>query len=385
MFELYSQGILTSRDAWVYSFFKKGLSLTIENMINFYNSQVKEYKIIKHQNNIDVFINQDKKIISWSRSLKRNFSNGNQAEYKEDIIVPSIYRPYCKQWLYYDKLLNEYPSLIPKCFPSTQLQNLVIVTTGIGSQKDVSALISNVIPDYHFQHNGQCFPLYSYEKQETTDQGSLLPTQEGYVKKENIPDDIQTEFRETYQDQTISKEDIFYYVYGILHSPEYKQRFAADLKKMLPRIPYAADFWAFSTAGRNLAHWHLNYETIKPYNVTEYRGKIFLEDEDYLVEKMTFDRVNKTVDKTTIIYNRHIKLHHIPLEAYEYIVNGKPALEWIMERYQLTRDKDSGITNNPNHWSEDHRYIVDLVKRIVRVSMETVAIVKSLPPLNERQ
>ena len=154
---------------------------------------------------------------------------------------------------------------------------------------------------------------------------------------------------------------------------------------MLPRIPYAADFWAFSTAGRNLAHWHLNYETIEPYNVTEYRGKIFLEDEDYLVEKMIFDRVNKTVDKTTIIYNRHIKLHHIPLEAYEYIVNGKPALEWIMERYQLTRDKDSGITNNPNHWSEDPRYIVDLVRRVVRVSMETVAIVKSLPPLNERQ
>lgn len=296
-----------------------------------------------------------------------------------------MYRPFCKQWLYFDKNFNQRLYQMLKIFPIDHLDNLVICVTGRGATKDFSALISRVLPDLEMISKGQCFPLYSYEKQETTDQGSLLPTQEGYVKKENIPDDIQTEFRETYQDQTISKEDIFYYVYGILHSPEYKQRFAADLKKMLPRIPYAADFWAFSTAGRNLAHWHLNYETVEPYNIPDYWDKTFLEPEDYLVEKMTFGRLNKNIDKTTIIYNRHIKIHHIPLEAYEYIVNGKPALEWIMERYQLTRDKDSGITNNPNHWSEDPRYIVDLVKRIVRVSMETVAIVKSLPPLNERQ
>jgi predicted helicase len=199
-------------------------------------------------------------------------------------------------------------------------------------------LLTYLVTEFKLIYNSQCFPIYTYEKPKPTDQTSLFLTETGYTKKENIPNIILSDFQTTYQDQTITKEDIFYYIYGILHSPEYKQRFAADLKKMLPRIPYAADFHTFSTAGRNLAQWHLNYENIEPY----------------------------------------------PLEAYEYIVNGKPALEWIMERYQLTRDKDSCLTNNPNDWSDDPRYILDLVNRIVRVSVESVKIVNSLPPLNER-
>jgi predicted helicase len=163
---------------------------------------------------------------------------------------------------------------------------------------------------------------------------------------------------------------------------EYKQRFAADLKKMLPRIPYAQDFWAFSKAGQELAYWHLNYEIIEPYPLKEYQDLLYLSPEDYRVQKMTFGKRNK--DKTTIVYNSHLTLSEIPLEAYDYIVNGKSALEWIIERYQFTKDKDSGITNDPNDWSDDPRYIIDLVKRIVRVSLETVKIVNALPALNER-
>ena len=154
---------------------------------------------------------------------------------------------------------------------------------------------------------------------------------------------------------------------------------------MLPRIPYAADFWAFSKAGRDLARWHLDYETIEPYPVEEYQSKLMINADDYRVQKMFFGRQNRQVDKTTIIYSSKITLAGIPLKAYEYIVNGKPALEWIMERYQITQDKDSGIVNDPNTWSDDPRYIVDLVKRIVRVSLETVDIVNGLPPLNERK
>lgn len=152
---------------------------------------------------------------------------------------------------------------------------------------------------------------------------------------------------------------------------------------MLPRIPYAEDFWAFSKAGRELAHWHLNYEVIKPYPLKEYQSELYLNEDDYRVEKMVFGNRNK--DKTTIIYNSKITLSSIPLEDYDYIVNGKSALEWIIERYQYTKDKDSGITNDPNDWSEEPRYILDLVKRIARVSVETVKIVNSLPPLNERK
>jgi predicted helicase len=168
----------------------------------------------------------------------------------------------------------------------------------------------------------------------------------------------------------------------VLHSPEYKQRFAADLKKMLPRIPFVQDFWAFSQARRELAQWHLNYETVQPYALTE--SVPLLDTEDlYRVQKMSFGKKGKDTDKTVIHYNSHITLSGIPLKAYAYIVNGKPALEWIMERYAVTIDKDSGIQNNPNDWSDNPRYIIDLVKRIVRVSIETVNIVNRLPALNE--
>ncbi|MFM6828186.1 MAG: type ISP restriction/modification enzyme, partial [Dolichospermum sp.] len=293
------------------------------------------------------------------------------------------YRPYCKQWLYFQKLWNKRTYQIPKIFANQNVKNLVICITGIGATKEFSALITNTIPNLHFHDTSQCFPLYTYEKQ--SELGSLFATAttEQYTKKENIPDSILKDFQKKYQDKTITKEDIFYYIYGVLHSPEYKQRFAADLKKMLPRIPYTRDFWTFSKAGRELAEYHLNYETIEPYEIKEFSPEIYLDTQDYLVEKMVFGKNKNGIDKTIIIYNSKITLSQIPLEAYEYIVNGKSALEWIMERYKVTKDKDSGIINDPNHWSENPRYIVDLVKRIVRVSLETVRIVKSLPALNE--
>ncbi|BBC26247.1 type ISP restriction/modification enzyme [Pseudanabaena sp. ABRG5-3] len=338
----------------------------------------------QRQKKLESFIDTDPKNISWTGELKDDFAKFVIHTFNSDEVVQSMYRPFCKQAYYFNKDLNNRLYQIPKIFPNQNLENLVISVTGIGASKGFSALITDAIPNLHLHDTGQCFPLYTYEKPDPTDQTSLFSSQTGYTKKENIPDTILSDFQTTYQDQNITKEDIFYYIYGILHSPEYKQRFAADLKKMLPRIPYAADFHSFSTAGRNLAQWHLNYENIEPYPLEEFKSELYLEDKDYRVERMKFPNRNKAVDKTTIIYNSKITLSGIPLQAYEYIVNGKPALEWIMERYQLTRDKDSGITNNPNDWSDDPRYIIDLVKRIVRVSVESVKIVNSLPPLNER-
>jgi predicted helicase len=391
IFNLNSLGVGTNRDPWVYNFSRQSVVNNMSRMIAFYNKQVKVYLESKNTTNdknevvkIDNLISNDAKEISWSESLKKYLERGLFFEINENSLVESLYRPYCKHWLYFDDKLNHRIAKMPQFFPNKELKNWVICITGIGSQKDFSSLITNFVTDVHFQHNGQNFPLYTYEKSDPTDQTSLFLTETGYTKKENIPDTILSDFQTTYQDQTITKEDIFYYIYGILHSPEYKQRFAADLKKMLPRIPYAADFHSFSIAGRNLAQWHLNYENIEPYPLEEFKSELYLEAKDYRVERMKFPNRNKAVDKTTIIYNSKITLSGIPLQAYEYIVNGKPALEWIMERYQLTRDKDSGITNNPNDWSDDPRYIIDLVKRIVRVSVESVKIVNSLPPLNER-
>ncbi len=382
IFDLYSRGIATSRDAWCYDFSESQLTANMSRMIDFYNEQVKSYEALQDKPKIEEFINNDSTKINWSRGLKSDLGKLRRYELETDSIFIGIYRPFVKQKVYFNKHWNDMVYQMPRFFPNENLDNLVICLTSAGSRKPFSTLISNILPDLEIVEKSQCFPLYIYGKAEKTDQISLFNETESYTKKENIPDEILGDFQQTYGDKTITKEDIFYYVYGILHSPEYKQRFAADLKKMLPRIPYAEYFWAFSKAGRELAHWHLNYETIEPYPLKEFKSELYLEDADYRVEKMRFGKRNK--DKTTIIYNSKITLSEIPEKAYDYIVNGKSALEWIIERYQVKKDKKSGIVNDPNDWSDDPRYIVDLVKRIVRVSLETVKIVESLPALNEK-
>jgi predicted helicase len=385
IFDIYSSGVKTNRDNWCYNFSRNSVITNMSQMIEFFNQQVETYQSFSgKKQSVDSFIDNNPQKISWTREIKQDLERGKKGQFCLDNVVISVYRPFCKQSFYFDRQFNNCVYQMPRIFPNENLANLVICVTGKGEEKEFSVLITDVVTEFKLIYNSQCFPLYTYEKPEPTDQTTLFLTETGYTKKENIPDTILSDFQTTYQDQTITKEDIFYYIYGILHSPEYKQRFAADLKKMLPRIPYAADFHSFSTAGHNLAQWHLNYENIDPYPLEEFKNELYLEAKDYLVSKMKFGVKNKAIDKTTIIYNSKITLSGIPLQAYEYIVNGKPALEWIMERYQLTRDKDSGITNNPNDWSDDPRYIIDLVKRIVRVSIESVKIVNSLPPLNER-
>ena len=393
IFDVYSRGVMTCRDNWVYNFSQQSVIDNMTRMIDFYNQQVEEFKnhlkgqtltnAEQRKKQVESFIDNDAKKISWTDTLKTDLGKLINHTFTNESLFQGIYRPYCKQWSYFNKDFNERTYQMPKIFPNQNLENLVICVTGRGSTKEFSALITNFLPDLELISKSQCFPLYTYEKQ--SELGELFATAntEQYTKKENIPDSILKEYQQKYEDKTITKEDIFYYIYGVLHSPEYKQRFASDLKKMLPRIPFTADFWTFSQAGRELGYYHLNYETIEPYELEEFKKDLYLDDKDYQVEKMVFGKNKNGIDKTIIIYNSKLTLSQIPLEAYEYIVNGKSALEWIMERYKVTKDKDSGIINDPNHWSENPRYIVDLVKRIVRVSLETVRIVKSLPALNE--
>ncbi|MFM6764681.1 MAG: type ISP restriction/modification enzyme, partial [Dolichospermum sp.] len=394
IFDVYSRGFETRRDSWSYNFSHQSITDNMSRMIDFYNSQVVRFKdYLKgktianaddRQKKVEEFIDNDPKQISWSRGLKNSLGKFIEHRFLPESIVQGTYRPYCKQWSFFDRDINDFVGQLPKIFPNQNLENLVICVNGVGGNKEQSTLIVDTLIDLNMQHAGtQCFPLYTYEKQSELGELFATATTAEYTKKENIPDSILKDFQKKYQDKTITKTDIFYYIYGVLHSPEYKQRFAADLKKMLPRIPYTRDFWTFSKAGRELAEYHLNYETIEPYEIKEFSPEIYLDSQDYLVEKMVFGKNKNGIDKTIIIYNSKITLSQIPLEAYEYIVNGKSALEWIMERYKVTKDKDSGIINDPNHWSENPRYIVDLVKRIVRVSLETVRIVKSLPALNE--
>ncbi|WP_242035004.1 type ISP restriction/modification enzyme [Dolichospermum sp. FACHB-1091] len=372
IFILSSNGLQTNRDSWTYNFSYSSVLYNMKRMIEVYNNQIGKDEI-----------NNDPKCISWTRGLKKRLSKNEKLDLEAESIKIAIYRPFCKQWLYFSREFNEYVYKMPISFPNNLVENQIICITGIGANKDFNCYIVNQLPDVQLQSNNLCFPLYTYEKQSELGELFATATTEQYTKKENIPDSILKEYQQKYEDTTITKSDIFYYIYGVLHSPEYKQRFASDLKKMLPRIPFTADFWTFSKAGRELAYYHLNYETIEPYELEEFKKDLYLDHQDYQVEKMVFGKNKNGLDKTIIIYNSKLTLSQIPLEAYEYIVNGKSALEWIMERYKVTKDKDSGIINDPNHWSENPRYIVDLVKRIVRVSLETVRIVKSLPALNE--
>ena len=269
---------------------------------------------------------------------------------------------------------------MPYFFPTPETENRVICVHGKSASKDFSALMVDIVPDLNLLAAGaQCFPLYYYEAPKKK-AGEIVPDSPN-KQQENIADQTRQTFQSKYADDKISKEDIFYYVYGILHSNEYKEKFSADLKKLLPHIPQVVTkdaFWAFSEAGKKLAALHINYEQQEEYSVTVNNRGLF--EPSYQVKKMRFGGSAQEKDKTIIRYNDDIALSGIPLEAYEYQVNGNSAIEWVMSRYQCKTDKDSGINNNPNEWNENPHYIISLLKKVITVSMESVKIIKSLPP-----
>lgn len=396
-FETYAIGVATNRDAWVYNSSQINLEKNMLSMIDFYNKQNEAYieaTILDKSLSVEKFIDTDDTQISWTVNLKKDVERNIKHNYTSDI-RNSSYRPFFKQRLYFDKPFIERIGLSPKLFPTPLHKNLVICVSGIGASKDFSTIITDCIPDLQLQFNGQCFPLYWYDNSEAEiidlfNQGSKNEM-DRYARRDGVTDWILDTARKQYG-YKVTKEDIFYYVYGLLHSPEYRTAFAADLKKSLPRLPLvekADDFWAFSKAGRDLANLHLNYETIEPYKKCNILYAPFTNKGDrinYHVEKMRFGKIDsKTADKSIIHYNNAIIIEHIPAEAYEYVVNGKSAIEWIMERYAITTDKKSGITNDPNDWAREHndeKYIFNLLLRIINVSVQTVEIVKGLPKLN---
>lgn len=411
VFSDYSLGVITARDAWTYNYSQFNLTQNINRLLGHYNQERSRYlaacvgKSVAERPRFEDVLVGDRKLGAWTRSLKNSATKNREILFAEASVRHAVYRPFTKQLIYFDKHLNEMVYRVAHLFPTPTHSNRAICVTSPGNRVEFSAFICDSIPDLHMaDKNGatQCFPLFTYEREEPNEGELITVSQDGdlvngYRRQYAITDAILIDFRTAYEAK-IMKEDIFYYVYGVLHSPEYRARFASDLKKMLPRLPFTretADFWRFSNAGRNLAHWHLNYETVEPWPVQESTSELFLDPEkDFLVQKMTFGRPTaeqktggERVDKAKIHYNSRIMLTGIPLEAYNYVVNGKPAIEWIMERYQVTVDKDSGIRNDPNDWAREHkqpRYILDLLKRIIAVSMETMKIVQSLPAVNER-
>jgi predicted helicase len=382
-------GVSSNRDAWVYNYSKQVIADNMQKMINFYNEQKTAFKnaIINNSSlKIESFINSDPKRISWTRALRNDATKGLEHSFKTNEFKTTAYRPFNKQIFYSHKAFIESPGLSNKLFPNNTLHNIVICVSGIGAQKEFSPFAVYNIPTLDIIHHGQCFPLYYYEENNATQKGlfDAGDNSQDYIRRDAISDFILERANNQYGTSTslsgrISKEDIFYYVYGFLHSKEYRETFANDLKKMLPRLPLVEevkDFWAFSKAGRKLAELHLNYETVAPFADAKVSGD---DGKFYTVEKLRFPKKDQ---KETIIYNSKITISNIPAQAYEYIVNGKSAIEWIMERYQVTTHKESGIVNNPNDWVNETgnpRYILDLLLSIINVSVQTVDIVNSLP------
>lgn len=392
----YSRGIASSRDSWVYNSSLVELQQNITKTIDFYNQQVESYKTAKQEMSLDDFLadKRDSTKIVWTDTLIRDLQKGIKYKIDTSRCTVGMYRPFFKQAFYHDRILNHRVYQMPRLFPTPNHRNLVICVSGIGASKDFSTLITDCIPDLQLQFNGQCFPLYWYDDS-TADIADLFSASQSdadrYVRRDGVTDWILSTARKQYGSR-VTREDIFYYVYGILHAPDYRTTFAADLKKSLPRLPLVEspdDFWAFSRAGRSLAELHLGYEHVEPYAGcrTLYAPLTNRGDEiSYLIDdKMRFGKLDsKTADKRIIHYNAGITIENIPLEAYDYVVNGKSAIEWVMERYAVKTDPASRIENNPNDWCREHddpKYIYNLLLRIITVSLETMKIVRSLPKL----
>ena len=378
----YSNGIKTQRDAWCYNSSLPTLKGNMKKCSDFFEKQRIEYSkgVI---NQIDL----DSSKISWTTNVMNAvYKNIAISEEKKGWFEEFLYRPFFKQQGLYSRFWNERVYTMPKIYPSTNTKNLCICVSGVGVTKDFSCIITDIVPDLELIGKSQCFPLYWYEENKNR-QMSLFDNQSNadYIRHDGISDWILKEVRKRFGDtKSLTKEHIFYYVYGLLHSQGYRERFADDLKKSLPRIPIldrVDDFMTFYKAGKQLAELHLNYEIVEPCPTVKVDMPNDPTDEDFYVEKMKFPSKDK---KDTIIYNGKIRITNIPQEAYDYVVNGKSAIEWLMERYAVTIDKNSLIKNDPNDWGKEHgkpRYILDLMLSVINVSVKTMQIVNSLPTL----
>ena len=365
IFKVYSLGVNTSRNDWAYNFDRNMLAGNMKRMIDTYNEQVFRWERRTDRDaNVDDFVISDDQRIKWSETLKRNLARGKIADFSEEKIKVSLYRPFTKPNLYFDRIMNERVYVFPSIFPiqETEKENRVICVSGIGSNKPFQTLTASMIPCLDILEKTQCFPFYTYDE-------------DGSNRRENITDWALAQFRSHYDDDAIGKWDILHYVYGLLHHPEYRTRYQANLKRDLPHLPHAPDFWAFAKAGQRLAEIHVGYEDQPEYRLN------FIENSDmpldWRVKKM---RLSK--DKTQIKYNDFLTLDGIPPEVFDYQLGNRSALEWVIDQYRVKTDKRSGITNDPNRGDEP-QYIVKLIGKVVTVSLETVRIVDGLPGLGE--
>ena len=376
LFGLFSQGYQTVGDVYLYSFSRETCMENARRLIGNYNSA----RLVREEHpdyTVDEAAGRHTTDIRWNRTLKNSLRRMRVITYSSNSGLAASYRPFVKQFLYVDPALSHLPGIKRTMFPDSDSENQAICIAGVGSTKPFSALVVDTMPDLELISKGQCFPRYRYE-QPTHGQGELPGIQAKRERIENITDTALRAFRVRYNDNTITKDGIFDYVYGILHASGYRERFANDLSKELPRIPMAPDFLTFAKAGRALAELHLGYETSEEYPLEI----VFAQPGEPRPEHYRIGRQAMRFadgDRSVLIVNEHIRLAGIPAEAHEYDVNGRTPLEWFIDRYRLTQDKESGIVNDPNGWFGDPKDLIAAIRRIVYVSLETACIVKGLP------
>jgi len=370
IFLSFSLGVSTNRDRWAFDFQRDNLVTKMTHLIETYNSEVDRWRRRSNNaENIDDFVLYDDVRIKWSGDLKLGLQRGHYATYSDTKIRTSLYRPFCRQWLFFDRLLNNSVYQMPRIFPdpASELENMAICLAGPGNRKDFGCLISSHITslDLAFE-KVQCFPFYTYNE-------------DGSGRRENITEWALGQFRERYS-AGVTKREIFHYVYALLHHPAYRSRYAENLKRDLPRVPMVPDaeiFDAFAAAGRQLAELHLTYESAAEYPLTRTIAPGATPSSMFHVEKMKL-----TKDKNAVIVNRFLTLADIPPETFAYRLGNRSALEWVLDQYQTGTDARSGITSDPNR-PDDPEYIVRLIGQVITVSVATVGIVAGLPGLPE--
>lgn len=418
IFSTFGAGLQTNRDSWVYSSSKNELSSLIEKLTSnvavateSWDKWATNAKVTKaNESTVAQFLTEypelsDPRFIKWSRSLRHHVAKGESAVIHSDGFTTGLYRPFNKQRVYFDSYLNHERSQLPRMFPTPLHANFGILFTAPGESTLPSALGANLIPDLHVIATTQFFPRWTWEPieapegeldfgmgaSESSEPGTEGEILDGYRRVDNVTDEILGIYHEALGSD-VTKDDIFYFVYGQLHDPGYREKYAADLKKMLPHIETPtsrARFDQLAAAGRELMDLHVNYEDVEPWPVTvEVKASADESDrETWRVQKMKWAKkkdpsTGKNVnDVTTLVYNKSVTVRDIPAEADKYMLGSRSALAWIIDRYQVKKDKASGIVNDPNAWADEvgnPRYIVDLIAKVTRVAVETVRIVESI-------
>ncbi len=378
VFSHFSNGVKTNRDSWCINFNRNPLIDQIRNTIDFYNDEVMRWQKSENKKRVRELLSAKKRLseilddfvryvperIAWTRDLKADLNRVGIIAFNSENIRPYAYRPFVLENLYFDRVLNEEIYSNDHVFPVSETENQVIALTAVGNNAPFQCLAALTLCDVHFTGDSTCFPFYIYNE-------------DGTNRRENITDWALEQFIENYADTSITKWDIFYYTYAIMHHPEYREKYAANLKRELPRIPFAPDFWSFAKAGKELADIHVNYEEQPEY-------KLEMDEDTSLPLDWRVDKMKYNKDKTAIVYNDFLTIGGIPPEVHEYRLGNRSALDWIVDQYKVSIDKRSGITNDPNR-DDDPQYIVRLIKKIATVSLRTNEIVNALPPLENKE